>query len=112
MTPIARVSRRSRVAPTSKIDFTPAQTTVISSADNAVRSADSSNDSCAPRCTPPSPPVANTFIPAITARWAVAATVVAALFPKATAIARSRLDAFKMLSRVAIVTRSASLRPM
>ena len=112
MTPIARVSKRSNVAPTSRIDFTPAQTTVMSSADNAVRSADSSNDSCAPRCTPPRPPVAKTFISAITARCAVAATVVAADFPNATAIARSRLDALRMLSRVAIVTSSASLNPM
>ena len=51
-------------------------------------------------------------MPAMTARWAVAATVVAADFPKATAIARSRLEALRMLSRVAIVTNSSSLKPM
>ena len=63
------------------MDFTPAQIMVISTFAKAVRSADSSKDSFAPRCTPPSPPVAKTWIPANAAMCAVAATVVAALFP-------------------------------
>src|SRR3546814_2090999 len=44
------------VAPTSRIDFTPAQTTVIALRDRVVRSADSSKVEDASRCTPPRPP--------------------------------------------------------
>jgi hypothetical protein len=62
------VSSRSSVAPTSRIDFTPAQTTVIGVLASVPRSADSSHVSRASRCTPPSPPVANVPIPARTAR--------------------------------------------
>ena len=58
------VSSRSSVAGTSRIDFTPAQTTRIRVRLSVVRSADSSQVSRAPRCTPPRPPVANTAIPA------------------------------------------------
>ena len=61
----------------------------MSNCESAVKSADSSNDSLAPRCTPPRPPVANTLIPANAAMCAVAATVVAALLPCATMIAKS-----------------------
>ena len=57
------VSSRSRVAPTSRIDFTPAHTTSTPVRDSVVRSADSSKVSCAPRWTPPSPPVAKTVMP-------------------------------------------------
>ena len=71
------VSSRSSVAPTSRIDFTPAQTTVIGVPASVPRSADSSHVSRASRCTPPSPPVANTPMPARTASAEVAATVVA-----------------------------------
>lgn len=48
------------------------------------RSADSSCVSVHPRWTPPSPPVANTRIPARAARNAVAETVVAPLAPAAS----------------------------
>ena len=75
----------------SRIDFTPADTTVIGVLDSAVRSADSSADSAKPRCTPPSPPVANTRIPAFAASTAVAATVVPAVRFPAIASPRSRL---------------------
>ena len=78
------VSSRSRVAGTSRIDFTPAHTTVTGAAASAARSADSSQVSRAPRCTPPSPPVANTRMPASRARYAVAATVVAPVSPRAS----------------------------
>ena len=84
------VSRRSSVASTSRIDFTPAQTTVIGVWPSVVRSADSSQLSRASRCTPPSPPVANTPIPARTASVAVAATVVAPVARRAITTARSR----------------------
>ena len=47
----------------SRIDFTPAQTTQIPTRASVPRSADSSKLSRAPRCTPPSPPVANTRMP-------------------------------------------------
>src|SRR5919199_1754773 len=67
----------------SRIDFTPAQTTQIPTRASVSRSADSSKVSRAPRCTPPRPPVANTRIPARSARWAVAATVVAPSAPQA-----------------------------
>ena len=48
----------------SRIDFTPAHTTQIPTRASVPRSADSSKVSRAPRCTPPSPPVANTRMPA------------------------------------------------
>ena len=51
-------------------------------------------------------------MPARTARWAVAATVVAALFPVAAMIAKSRLDALAMSSRLAIATNCSSVRPI
>src|SRR5260370_883758 len=59
----------------SKMDFTPADTTVIGVLDSTVRSADSSKVSLAPRCTPPRPPVANTRMPARPASTDPAATV-------------------------------------
>ena len=59
-----RVSKRSRVAATSRIDFTPDETTVIGVRDSVVKSALSSKLSLAPRCTPPRPPVAKSEIPA------------------------------------------------
>src|SRR3954470_2047462 len=61
----------------SRIDFTPAHTTQIPTRASVPRSADSSNVSPPPRWTPPSPPVANTRMPARSARCEVAATVVA-----------------------------------
>ena len=57
------VSSRSHVAGRSRIDFAPAQTTIIGVRASSARSADSSNG--ASRCTPPIPPVANTSIPAL-----------------------------------------------
>ena len=44
-----------------------------------------------PRCTPPTPPVAKTSIPASRAQIMVAATVVAPVTPLATALPRSSL---------------------
>ena len=86
-----RVSRRSRVAGTSRIDFTPAQTTVTSVVAERCRSADSSQVLRASRCTPPRPPVAKTVMPAGRARCEVAATVVAPMPPRAATVARSRV---------------------
>ena len=88
------VSIRSRVAATSRIDFTPAHTTVVGTRDRVTRSADSSNVWFAPRCTPPRPPVANTAMPARAARCAVEATVVAPCPPRAATTARSRTLTF------------------
>ncbi len=111
-TPMAYVSSLSRVAATSKIDFTPAQTTVIFNWESEVKSADSSNDSFAPRCTPPKPPVAKTFMPALAAKWAVAATVVAADKPLASAIAKSLVEALITSSRLAIAINCSSVKPI
>ena len=96
------VSSRSRVAPTSRIDFTPAQTTVMPVAASVVRSADSSQLSRASRCTPPRPPVANTRMPARAARCEVEATVVAAEPPRATTggeVAHARLHEARRRAR-------------
>ena len=79
----------------SRIDFTPALTTTRGRAASVPRSADSSNVCCAPRWTPPRPPVEKTLTPARWARWAVAATVVPALSPLTAAtgeVAEARLD--------------------
>ena len=50
-------------------------------------------------------------MPASTAICAVAATVVAALFPVAAIIAKSRVDALTMSSRFAIATSCSSVNP-
>ena len=62
-----------------------------------MRSADSSKVSPACRCTPPSPPVANTPIPAPAASSAVLETVVAPLRPSAAATGRSRTPSLARL---------------
>jgi hypothetical protein len=74
----------------SRIDFTPAQTTATGVRASSSRSAEMSKLSPAPRCTPPMPPVANTRMPASAAMIIVAATVVAPVWPAATASGRSR----------------------
>ena len=71
------VSRVSRVSPMSRIDFTPADTTATEVWPSSVRSAEMSKVCWAPRCTPPSPPVTKTRMPASAASRIVAATVVA-----------------------------------
>ncbi len=95
----------------SRIDFTPAQTTQIPTRASVPRSADSSNVSCAPRWTPPSPPVANTRIPARSARCEVAATVVAPSPLRATTGARSRTPHLATPSVFASASSAASSRP-
>ena len=84
-----RVSSRSSVAAMSRMDFTPADTTVIRQRPRTPRSADSSKVVPASRCTPPIPPVANTRMPAREASNAVAATVVPPVVPWAMATGRS-----------------------
>ena len=84
------VSSRSSVAAMSRIDLTPAETTVIRQRPRTPRSADSSKVVPASRCTPPIPPVANTRMPAREASNAVAATVVPPVVPWAMATGRSR----------------------
>ena len=106
-----RVSRRCRVAGTSRIDFTPAQTTVILVRPSASRSADSSCATVHSRCTPPSPPVPNTRMPARAARIAVAETVVAPVTPSAAAGARSRKPSLRTPGSVAIRSRCARSSP-
>src|SRR4051812_15133485 len=95
----------------SRIDFTPAQTTQIPTRAKVPRSADSSNVSAAPRCTPPSPPVANTRIPARSARCEVAATVVAPSPPRAITGARSRTPHLAMPSVFASASSAAASSP-
>ena len=73
----------SRVSPMSRMLFTPAETTATSVVDSSVRSALTSKDCCAPRCTPPRPPVTKTRIPASAASRMVEATVVAPCPPRA-----------------------------
>ncbi len=92
------VSSRSSVAAMSRIDLTPADTTVIGQAPRIARSADSSKVWPALRWTPPMPPVANTRIPACAASHEVAATVVPPVAPWATATGRSRTLSFSGFS--------------
>ena len=99
------------MAPTSRIDFTPAQTKTIPVDANVVRSADSSQLARAPRCTPPRPPVANTLMPARAARCAVAATVVPPHPPRAASGARSRTPHFSTSSRSATAASASSSSP-
>ena len=68
----------------SRMLFTPAQTTATEVVESSVRSADTSYDVSAPRCTPPSPPVTNTPMPASAASRIVEATVVAPCRPRET----------------------------
>ena len=78
---------------------------------SVVRSADSSKVSWAPRCTPPSPPVAKTVTPARAARWAVEATVVDPTPPRAATDASSRTLTFMASSSFASRSRAASSSP-
>ena len=110
-TVMPRVSIRSRVAAMSRIDLTPADTTVIGVRASVGRSADSSKLSAACRCTPPRPPVAKTRMPARRARYAVAATVVAPLRPVASATGRSRTLTLTTSSSPATRTSSPSVNP-
>ena len=109
---ISSDSSRLIVGPISRIDLTPAHTTVMSSPDSAVSSADSSAKSVPMRCTPSKTPAEKTLIPAVAARCEADSRVVAALFPNAIAIASSRLEVLKMSSRVVIASNSASLKPI
>ncbi len=68
----------------SRIDLTPAEMTATSVRESSVRSAETSIESSAPWCTPPSPPVTNTRMPASPAMRIVLATVVAPCVPVAT----------------------------
>ena len=67
---------------TSRIDFTPAHTTVTGAVASAARSADSSQVLPGAAVHPAEAPVANTRMPASRARYAVAATVVAPVGPR------------------------------
>ncbi|CAM5494006.1 hypothetical protein SGRIM128S_02760 [Streptomyces griseomycini] len=106
-----RVSSRCNVAATSRIDFTPAHTTVIRVRASSPRSADSSWVTVHSRCTPPSPPVANTRTPASDASRAVPDTVVAPLSPPATASGRSRWPSLRMPSPPATRSSCSLSRP-
>ncbi len=100
------------MAPTSRIDFTPAHTTSTPVRDSVVRSADSSKVSCAPRWTPPRPPVAKTVMPAAAARCAVEATVVEPTPPRAAIAASSRTLTLVASSSLASRSRAASSSPI
>ena len=82
------------MSPRSRIDFAPAQTTSTPVWASSSRSAEMSIVVSAPRCTPPTPPVANTRMPAISAMIIVVATVVAPSSPRATSTGSSRREAF------------------
>lgn len=71
------VSRYSNVRGISRIDFTPAETTVTGVLESYSRSALTSIVCSYPRCTPPIPPVTKISMPAIFAAIIVAETVVA-----------------------------------
>ena len=72
----------------------PAQTTTTAVSASSSRSAEMSIVTSAPRCTPPTPPVAKTGMPASAAMIMVAATVVAPSIFLATSTGRSRRLAF------------------
>src|SRR6516165_1622140 len=112
MTATLSVSSRSSVAGMSRMDFTPAETTVIGVLDSTVKSADSSKVSLAPRCTPPRPPVANTRMPARAASTDVAATVVPPVTFLAIAMAMSRLLTLTTDSSAATRSSSPGIRPI
>ena len=78
----------------SRMLLTPAHTTASGVRPSSVRSALTSNEVGAPRCTPPRPPVTNTRMPAIAASRIVEATVVAPWVPRATTYGRSRTLTF------------------
>ena len=99
------------VAAMSSTDFTPEHTTATGVEASTSRSADTSHDDVSPgggRCTPPSPPVPNTPMPAACASSAVDAIVVAPSRPSAIAGPRSRADSFAS-SASGSHTRSSSL---
>src|ERR1700722_10058876 len=77
----------------SRIDLAPAQTTATRVRESSTRSAEMSNVSSTPRCTPPMPPVAKISMPASPATNIVAATVVPAEPLRAATSARSRREA-------------------
>ena len=100
------------MAGTSRIDFTPEQTTSAPSARaSSSRSAETSKVRPAPRWTPPRPPVARTSSPCRRASQSVAPTVDAASRPRATAHARSRRPAFRTGPRPGRASRSSSSGP-
>ncbi len=96
----------------SRIAFAPAQTTATSVRANSSRSADTSQDFSAPRWTPPIPPVANTWIAAISAIIIVPATVVAPFPPNAISAGKSLRDALMGLREpFASETSSSRVKP-
>ena len=96
----------------SRMLFTPAETTATSVVESSVRSALTSKDCCAPRCTPPRPPVTKTRIPASAASRIVEATVVAPWPPRATTYGRSRMLTLSTSPLLASSSRSSSPRPI
>ena len=112
MTGTPWVSRYSSVRSRSRIDFAPAQTTRTGERLNSVRSAEISIVDCAPRWTPPMPPVAKKRMPAMLAQSIVPATVVAPNCFVARVIARSRLLTFCTFCAVPKRVICSSVRPM
>ena len=72
--------------------FAPAHTTMTGVCASSSRSAEMSMVVSAPRCTPPMPPVAKTWMPAIWAIIIVVVTVVAPSAPRAQMTGRSRRE--------------------
>ena len=77
--------------------FAPAHTTMTGVCASSSRSAEMSMVVSAPRCTPPMPPVANTWMPAMWAIIMVVVTVVAPSMPRAQMTGRSRRETLATL---------------
>ena len=93
MTGTPFVSRYSSVRPRSRMDLAPAQMTMTGVWASSSRSAEISKVCCAPRCTPPIPPVAKILIPAMAAMIMVVVTVVAPSSLRAMSTGKSRREA-------------------
>ena len=94
ITGIPLVSRYYRVRGISKIDFTPADTTVTGVLPNYYKSALTSITCSKPRWTPPIPPVTKISMPAAWAPIIVPETVVAPIPFRAIIVGRSLLLTF------------------
>src|ERR671937_2820322 len=111
MTGTPLVSSVSSVAGMSRSDLAPAQTTHTAERAISPRSAETSRVSAQPRWTPPIPPVAMKWMPAIVHTAMVPPTVVAPEAPETAHVARSRGPTLRMSGPVASRSRSASSRP-
>mmetsp|Transcript_10916 Transcript_10916/g.33662 ORF Transcript_10916/g.33662 Transcript_10916/m.33662 type:complete len:250 (-) Transcript_10916:276-1025(-) len=101
------VSSTSSVRGISRIDLMPAETTHTGVRPSSDRSADTSIDASPPRCTPPTPPVTKTSMPARCASSIVAETVVAPCPLRATTAARSLREHLATFAGPSLASRSS-----